>query len=178
MHRWVLAANSAAHRFYRHHGGEFIEQASKPIPDGSTPAVCRHLWCRPVRPATAERGGPQTPLGRAPERRCADGALAGPVTPSLLPSSRLVAHPTIAATGANLQLGHGQPLVAHSTLAARCVVRPAATPCLRRWQPLLVVAQPVAQWRVLTACPGLLTLARGRPLQPALSACHTPHNRE
>ena len=55
MHLWVLAANSAARRFYERHGGELVEQAVKPMPDGSTPAVCRYLWHEPGRLATAAR---------------------------------------------------------------------------------------------------------------------------
>lgn len=55
MHLWVLAANSAARRFYERHGGTLVERAVKPMPDGSTPAACRYLWREPGRLAAAAR---------------------------------------------------------------------------------------------------------------------------
>jgi hypothetical protein len=55
MHLWVLAANRAARRFYERHGGALVEQAVKPMPDGSMPAVCRYLWRNSGRLAAAER---------------------------------------------------------------------------------------------------------------------------
>lgn len=55
MHLWVLAASSAARRFYERHGDALVERAIKPMPAGSTPTVCRYLWHEPGRLATAER---------------------------------------------------------------------------------------------------------------------------
>lgn len=55
MHLWVLAVNSAARRFYERHGGTLVEQAVKPMPDGSLPAVCRYISREPGRLVTPER---------------------------------------------------------------------------------------------------------------------------
>jgi len=49
MHLWVLAGNTAARRFYVRHGGELVEHATKHLPDGSMPPVCRYLWRDPAR---------------------------------------------------------------------------------------------------------------------------------
>jgi GNAT superfamily N-acetyltransferase len=57
MHLWVLADNRAARRFYERYGGELIEQATKLMPDGSKPAVCRYLWREPGRTVVAAGQG-------------------------------------------------------------------------------------------------------------------------
>ena len=49
MHLFVLAGNTAARRFYARHGGEAVEHATKHLPDGSMPPVCRYLWRDPAR---------------------------------------------------------------------------------------------------------------------------------
>jgi len=49
LHLWVIAANTAARRFYERHGGALVEQAAKRMPDGAQPTVCRYLWREPAR---------------------------------------------------------------------------------------------------------------------------------
>lgn len=47
MHLLVLEGNMAARRFYERHGGELVETLAKPMPDGTSPPVCRYLWRDP-----------------------------------------------------------------------------------------------------------------------------------